>query len=57
MSSKTFCDDCLTAAYDEVGEDSDEQIAYLDTVSYMMADHICGREETEGETPCDCEAH
>jgi len=52
-----YCDDCLTAAYDEVGESIEDQRAYLQSVSYMMADHTCERIEDNGSTPCDCEAH
>lgn len=53
---KVFCDDCLTAAYDEVGEDPDAEYELLASVSYMLGDHDCEHVE-DNTVRCDCEAH
>ena len=52
-----YCDECMTEAYDEVGENPEDQKQFLDACSYMMADHLCDRIETNGEIKCACEAH
>ena len=54
-----YCDSCLIIAYDNVGEDGEEQDEFLDTFSgmAMMEDHLCDRIDTDGETPCKCKDH
>ena len=62
-----YCDDCLTAAYDQLAtgrsgfdpEDLDNQEQLLDTISALiiLPDHTCARIETDGEIACACKAH
>lgn len=53
-----FCDDCLTAAYDELGGQStrSEQEFLLREAGEILPDHLC--EETAGEgVRCECPCH
>ena len=52
----TYCDSCLTAAYDEVGGGIEEQTTVLDLVADMLPDHLCDRID-EPDIRCDCAAH
>lgn len=49
-----FCDECLTAAYDE-GASADIIEEILSTMGADIPDHCCGSIETG--TRCDCACH
>lgn len=51
----TYCDSCLTAAYDEGAEDEETQELLLAELGRDIADHCCDQQET-GE-PCSCPCH
>ena len=51
-----YCDSCLTAAYDEIGNGLEEQILVLDTMADLLPDHLCDHGE-EPDIPCECRAH
>jgi len=53
----TFCDDCLTEAYDHVGSDEDRQSDFLAAMGAMIDEHRCSRITTNGEILCDCTGH
>jgi hypothetical protein len=62
-----YCDSCLIIAYDNVGEDGEEQDEFLDTFSgmAMMEDHLCERIEQRDlrehqnlfQIDCKCKDH
>ena len=59
-ANNTYCDGCLTAAYDEVGNGLEAQIQVLDHMADLLPDHLCDHGETMGDSdpiPCDCAAH
>ena len=51
-----YCDSCLAAAYDEVGNGLEAQIQILDQMAYLLPDHLCDHGE-EPDIPCECRAH
>ena len=53
----TFCDDCMTEAYDHVGSDEDRQSDFLVAMGAMIDEHNCSRITTDGEILCDCTGH
>ena len=53
----TFCDDCMTEAYDHVGSDEDRQSDFLVAMGAMIDEHRCSRIITNGEILCDCAGH
>jgi len=53
----TFCDDCMTEAYDHVGSDEDRQSDFLAAMGAMIDEHSCSRITTDGEILCDCAGH
>jgi hypothetical protein len=54
----TYCDGCMTAAYDEGIDGWMEQILALDAASADMPDHQCDKVDNPGAGfKCDCLAH
>jgi len=54
----TYCDDCLTVAYDYVGAGIELQLEFMRSMDLAsLEDHTCERIETDGESECDCNAH
>lgn len=56
VPNNTYCDGCLTAAYDEIGNGLEAQIQLLDHMADLLPDHLCDHGE-EPDIPCDCGAH
>lgn len=52
----TYCDECLTAAYDEGIDDFEAQVAALNAIEWCLPDHECAH-IMEPDIPCDCLAH
>ena len=52
----TYCDSCMNAAYDEVGDGIEVQTMVLDQMADLLPDHLCDHGE-EPDIPCDCAAH
>jgi len=55
-TTRTYCDSCMTAAYDEGMYEAEEQRELLDNCSDLLPDHLCDHVE-EPDIPCACEAH
>ena len=54
----TYCDGCLTAAYDEGFYEWEDQVAALDAASETMTDHQCDKIDDPGAgIKCKCLAH
>ena len=55
----TFCDDCMTEAYDHLGPHSseDQQSDFLAAMGAMIDEHRCSRITTDGEILCDGTGH
>ena len=53
----TYCDSCLTEAYDIVGTSLYKQHEILNDAPWLLQDHLCDRIETDGELECECKNH